>query len=48
MTRRKDLAAAIWRPERRCFEVALQRGKLLNHVGFMQGSKLYLHVEEAV
>lgn len=45
---RRDLAAAIWRPELGLAEVVLQKGKLLAHMGFMRGSKLYLFIEEAV
>ena len=45
---RKDVSAAIWRPNKCVAEVVLQKGKLLSHMGFMQGSRLHLHVEEAV
>lgn len=45
---RRDLAAAIWRPSMGLAEVVLQRGKLLPHMGFTKGAKLFLHVEEAV
>ena len=44
---RRDLAAAIWRPHLGVAEVVLQRGKLFTHMGFTQGSKQYLFVEEA-
>ncbi|KAL4437793.1 hypothetical protein ABPG77_005705 [Micractinium sp. CCAP 211/92] len=44
----KDLAAAIWRPELGLAEVVLQRGRLLTHMGFTKGPKLYLFIEEAV
>ncbi len=46
--RSKDLAAAIWRPELGLAEVVLQRGRLLTHMGFTKGPKLYLFIEEAV
>jgi hypothetical protein len=42
------LGAAIWRPELGLAEVVLQKGKLLAHMGFTRGSKLYLFIEEAV
>jgi hypothetical protein len=45
---RKDLAAAIWRPQHNAAEVVLQRGRLFNHIGFMWGKKLFLHPEEAL
>ena len=45
---RRDLGAAIWRPELGLAEVVLQKGKLLAHMGFTRGSKLYLFIEEAV
>ena len=45
---RRDLSAAIWRPELGLAEVVLQRGKLLAHMGFTRGGKLYLFVEEAL
>ena len=45
---RRDLAAAIWRPELRLAEVVLQKGKLLAHMGVARGAKLYLVIEEAV
>lgn len=46
--RRRDLAAAIWRPDQGLAEVVHQRGKLLSHMGFTRGAKLFLHIEEAV
>ena len=45
--RRRDLAAAIWRPELGLAEVVLQRGKVLAHMGFTRGAKLLLFPEEA-
>lgn len=45
--RRRDLAAAIWRPELGLAEVVLQRGKVLSHMGLTRGAKLYLLPEEA-
>ncbi|BDA42685.1 probable tRNA-splicing endonuclease subunit Sen54 at N-terminal half [Coccomyxa sp. Obi] len=39
---------ALWQPERAVAQVLSQRGKLLMRMGFMQGGKLYLHIEEAV
>lgn len=45
---RRDLAAAIWRPELGVAEVVLQRGKLLPHMGIQRGPKQYLFIEEAV
>ena len=45
---RRDLGAAIWRPELGLAEVVLQKGKLLAHMGFTRASKLYLFIEEAV
>lgn len=42
------MSAAIWRPQERVAEVVLQKGKLFSHMGFMRGSKLHLHIEEAV
>ena len=45
---RRELGAAIWRPELGLAEVVLQKGKLLAHMGFTRGSKLYLFIEEAV
>eukprot|EP00887_Chlorella_sp_A99_P000001 scaffold16.g1.t1 len=44
----KDLAAAIWRPELQLAEVVISRGKLFTHIGVLHGTKLYLHIEEAV
>lgn len=46
-TRRRDLAAAIWRPELGLAEVVLLRGKVLSHMGFTKGPKHYLFPEEA-
>lgn len=45
---RKELAAAIWRPQHRGAEVVLQRGRLFSHMGFIWGKKLFLHPEEAL
>lgn len=45
---RRDLAAAIWRPALGLAEVVLQKGKVLSHMGFTRGAKLFLFVEEAV
>lgn len=45
---RRDLAAAIWRPKLGLAEVVLQKGKLLSHMGFTRGGKLYLFIEETV
>lgn len=45
--RRRDLAAAIWRPELGLAEVVLLRGKVLSHMGFTKGPKHYLFPEEA-
>ncbi len=42
------MAAAIWRPQHNAAEVVLQRGRLFNHIGFMWGKKLFLHIEEAL
>lgn len=47
-SRRRDLSAAIWRAHLGVAEVVLQKGKLFTHMGFMQGSKFYLHIEEAL
>ncbi|KAI3425099.1 hypothetical protein D9Q98_008477 [Chlorella vulgaris] len=44
----RDLAAAIWRPKLGLAEVVLQKGKLLSHMGFTRGGKLYLFIEETV
>jgi hypothetical protein len=46
--RRKDLSAAIWRPEHGVAEVVLLKGKLFSHMGFVWGSKLFLHIEEVL
>ena len=46
--RRRDLAAAIWRPALAAAEVVLQRGRLLEKMGWQRGAKLYLHPEEAL
>ena len=46
--RRKELAAAIWRPELRMAEVVVSRGKMFAYMGFLHGARLYLHPEEAV
>lgn len=46
--RSKELAAAIWRPELGVAEVVLQRGRLLTHMGFAKGPRLFLFIEEAV
>lgn len=45
---RKDLSAAIWRPEHQAAEVVLQRGRLYNYMGFTWGKKIFLHIEEVV
>lgn len=45
-THRRDFSAAIWRPDLCLAEVVLQKGKVLGHLGFIQGSKLYLFPEE--
>lgn len=45
---RKDLSAAIWRPQKQAAEVVLKRGKLFSYVGTVCGPKQYLCIEEAV
>jgi len=43
-----DLSAAIWRPKHRAAQVVRQKGKLLSRIGFMWGSKHFIHIEEAL
>ncbi|KAL0049984.1 hypothetical protein WJX82_002073 [Trebouxia sp. C0006] len=39
---------AVWRPERDAAEVTVERGNVLQRMGYRHHRKLYLHVEEAV